>query len=186
MTHIPHARQPEDGPLPGRPDAEDEAPDVQMVPRGSVAVFQSPRAVRQASQPPAPVDPNGVAASGNGSANGSGGGPPAARPDIESPFLELFGANARRALGSTVDGTVVQPEQAPARPDDRTAGGTAGGPIADRPVTDRPVTDRPVTGGGAVTARGPRAEGSGANGGIAVRGTPVPQAPPAYPDDAYP
>jgi hypothetical protein len=119
MTHIPHARQPEDGPVPSRLDAEDEAPDVQLVPRGSVAVFQPPRAVRQAPQapqapqPPAPVDQPGVP--GNGAAH---------RPDIESPFLELFGANARRAVGSTVDGTVVQPDQdpAPARPNGRPAG----------------------------------------------------------------
>ncbi|GIH18166.1 ATP-binding protein [Rugosimonospora africana] len=152
VTHIPHARQPEDGSLPPRVDVEDEAPDVQMV-RGSVAVFQSPRAVRQPSQPPAPADSTGVPAASNGNR-------PPARPDIESPFLELFGANARRALGTTVDGTVVppqphpepqphfesqphvepqpyvEPQPAPVRPDDRTADGTAG-PVSGYPE-DRP------------------------------------------------
>ncbi|GAA5196969.1 hypothetical protein GCM10023322_67140 [Rugosimonospora acidiphila] len=148
MTHIPHARQPEDGPVAPRLDIEDEAPDVQMVPRGSVAVFQSPRAVRQSGQAAAPVDANGAGNAGGGLTRGNGGRP-AHRPDIESPFLELFGANARRAVKSTVDGVVVAPEPLPAQPDD--------GPINDGPIDDGAINggapielmpdDRPRIGG---------------------------------------
>jgi AAA-like domain len=50
---------------PGPPDEETDLPDVSTVPPGAVAVFQAPRALRQ---------PDGTAP----------------RPDIESPFLDLF------------------------------------------------------------------------------------------------
>src|SRR5882757_4313260 len=80
----PHARTPED---------DDETPDIDVVPRGAVAVFQSPRSVRPGAVPQPSTSDSPA---------------PAPRPDIEPPFLELFGADARRAIGSTVDGTVVE------------------------------------------------------------------------------
>ena len=75
------------------PDDEHEKPDVSTVPPGAVAVFQAPRAVRPG---------------GNGKPNG--------RPDIESPFLDLFGAEARRPRESTVEGEVVGESPAHAVP----------------------------------------------------------------------
>src|SRR5205814_2690169 len=83
---------------PAHPDDEHEKPDVSTVPNGAVAVFQAPRAVR----------PNGAVAKSNGQPNG--------RPDIESPFLDLFGAPARRPPQATVEGEVVAESPAHAVP----------------------------------------------------------------------
>jgi hypothetical protein len=92
------------------PDDEPEAPDVRTVPHGAVAVFHSPWTARPGSPPQEPAPP--PAPPGTPEAppgpppprtNGSG----TARPDIESPFLALFGADGRRTPPSTVDGTVV-------------------------------------------------------------------------------
>jgi hypothetical protein len=61
-------------PEPRPPDDETDPPDVSTLPQGAVAVFQAPRAVRQ----PAPAERPGTAR------------PDAPRPEIESPFLDLF------------------------------------------------------------------------------------------------
>lgn len=94
-----------------QPDDEPEAPDVRTVPHGAVAVFQSPWTARNGAgvggqpapqnAPPEQPHPNGAKP------------PEAPRPDIESPFLALFGADARRAALSTVDGTVVSETSVP-------------------------------------------------------------------------
>jgi len=78
---------------PHHPDDEHEKPDVSTVPPGAVAVFQAPRAIRA-----------GGAAKPNG------------RPDIESPFLDLFGAEAGRPRQFTVEGEVVAESRADAVP----------------------------------------------------------------------
>src|SRR2546429_2925581 len=78
---------------PNHPDDEHEKPDVSTVPNGAVAVFQAPRAIR----PDAAPAPNG-------------------RPDIESPFLDLFGTEPRRPRQSTVEGEVVAESRADAVP----------------------------------------------------------------------
>jgi hypothetical protein len=83
MMTAPPPRSPD---TPPHPDDEHETPDVSTVPHGAVAVFQAPRAVRP---------------------NGAQPGKPNGRPDIESPFLDLFGAEARRPRQSTVEGEVV-------------------------------------------------------------------------------
>src|SRR5690242_8253678 len=99
MTPVPPHR-----PQHGHPDDEHETPDVSTVPSGAVAVFQAPRAVRPTpAQPPAQVPQPQVPA-------------PPARPDIESPFLDLV-TEPRR---STVDGHVVgEPAPVPSDPGGR-------------------------------------------------------------------
>ncbi len=93
----PPPPQPPD--TPPHPDDEHETPDVSTVPQGAVAIFQAPRAVRPAGtgQPGQPAQPSG-------------------RADIESPFLDLFGAEARRPRHSTVEGTVVAESRADSVP----------------------------------------------------------------------
>jgi hypothetical protein len=78
----PHPRDPNPN------EEETDLPDVSTVPQGAVAVFQAPRAVRPPGaharpDPPRPADPP-------------------ARPDIESPFLDLFedGRHAQRPTGA--------------------------------------------------------------------------------------
>ncbi len=89
----PQSRNPHDP-----PPNDDETPEVPSVlPRGAVAVFQTPRSVRPPSAPVPPTPPPPSRATPQASQ----------RPDIESPFLELFGPDARRSARSTVDGTVV-------------------------------------------------------------------------------
>src|SRR5256885_2798035 len=101
MTQAPP--QPSD--TPPHPDDEHEPPDVSTVPHGAVAVFQAPRAVRP-----------GNGAPGNGAPPGNGAVPPPAggngRPEIESPFLDLFGPGAHRGRHQTVEGTVVAESRA--------------------------------------------------------------------------
>jgi hypothetical protein len=97
MTQAPP--QPSD--TPPHPDDEHEPPDVSTVPNGAVAVFQAPRAVRPGN-PGAPP------------ANGASPPPagPGGRPEIESPFLDLFGPGAHRGRHQTVEGTVVSESRA--------------------------------------------------------------------------
>jgi hypothetical protein len=100
MTQAPP--QPSD--TPPHPDDEHEPPDVSTVPHGAVAVFQAPRAVRPGNPGPVGAPP----------ANGAPPPPagPGGRPEIESPFLDLFGPGGQRGRHQTVEGTVVSESRA--------------------------------------------------------------------------
>ena len=159
-------------PPPRHPDEEPEAPDVRTVPHGAVAVFHSPYARRGATpvdaEPAEPADqpPQAEQPAEPSRTNGSTGQP--ARPEIESPFLALFGADARRVAHSTVDGTVVaesppsrSPARAqppvPARPPQRRTNGElvlAGTPVREAPPPPRRTVPNPPTPAG--RGRGPR------------------------------
>ncbi len=124
-------------PSQSHPDDETEIPDVSTVPQGSVAVFRAPRTGPPAIAAPAPSQ---SPAPGAGPGNGH-------RPDIESPFLDLFGR-------PTVEGSVVEsPAEQPGRADlSALAGPVPPGPTptrsgpAERPVAPAQRLAAPTTG----------------------------------------
>ncbi len=153
----PPPQPPADTP-PHHQDDEHEPPDVSTVPHGAVAVFQAPRAVR-----PGAALSNGAPPPPNGGSTPNGGAATAPRPDIESPFLDLFGNNSRR----TVEGTVVA--ESPAEPD---APGSAASPGSSG------TTSSAASLGSGDAAPVPPVNGSAPQPATAPHPPPIPVSPP--------